>query len=304
LRLGAEVRAPADSPAAWHIGTSFREVAGGFASPGNPKLAPNRRELRAYAGADLGAWEFDLSFDRRRDNLVRDTSQPTVVNDAWTLSTLRSSPTLAAAGSSKAPSYRFTAKYSRRRSASGEADADGQAAAGTSDDLMLEGELDAADWQLGLRVRGGVEDGPVGTDPGDAPILGFELYGDLPDSLPVPIKPALSWERRHATHDGSASDVWRAAAKVPSVVLRHDLAADFDLALQHRGETDGQSSAFSAGIGLDLVWTLQRPAANRQGVTLSFSGKVSSSATDGDGTEDAGYGLMISLTSQNPLGGW
>ena len=305
FKVGAEVRAPVDAAAAWYLGTGITEVAGGFASPGNPTLAANRRELRAYAGAELGAWELDLSFDRRHDNLARDPSMPAVVHDSWKLSTLRSPSPVAekAYGSVEALSYRFAAEYSRRRPGPAGWAADGEAETRSSDDLTLEGELDATGWQLGLRVKGSVGRGPVDATAGGATVLGVDFYGDLSGSLPIPIKPSLSWKRRHADDEEAASDIWRATANIPSVVLRPDLAADFDLALQHRGSSDGQPSAFSAGIGLDLVWTLQRPAANRRGLSLTVSGKLSSAA-DSDGTEDPQYGLMISLSSEDPLGGW
>ena len=169
---------------------------------------------------------------------------------------------------------------------------------------MLEGELDATGWQLGLRVKGNVGNGPADASAGGATGLGVDLYGDLSAGLPIPIKPSLSWQRRHTADDRAASDVWRATAELASVELRPDLAADFELALQHRGPSDGQSSAFSAGFGLGLVWTLQRSAANRRGLSLTGSGKLSSSAEHSDGTDDAAEGLMISLSSEDPLGGW
>jgi hypothetical protein len=303
-QVGVEYRAAESSPIAWRVGSEFSEVDPWFGSLGNPTVHADRRHLRAYGGATFGEWQLDLALDRRRDNLRQDPSRPIGIADDLQLATVWSPPTPNAIEAIGRPSYRLSAGLGRdRQLATSDATLDRRSPR-PAIDLALQGEFAHSDWLWGVRAKGGFAPGPIDA-PHDAAVRLFalDLYGDFSGGSAPPVKPSLSWQRRRDVVAETVDDRWRAGLSLPAIDWRHDLQGSLDLALEHRDHPDRANDGIAADVRADLVWTLRRPASNRNGLALAVSGSLVTTQPESTG-DDAGYALMVSLSTGDPLGAW
>jgi hypothetical protein len=154
-----------------------------------------------------------------------------------------------------------------------------------------------------MRAKAGVAPGTIGEVASPAiQALAFEMYGDLGEGWMVPVKPTLSWQRRHDAASDTADERWRARLASPSLDLRHDLRGGFDMAFEHRDRPDMEDDALTTDLGARLVWTLQRPSSNRRGLALAVAGSLAGNGTASEGESD--YRLMVSLSTDESLASW
>ena len=304
-RVGVEYRAPKAAPLDWHVGTEISEVAPWFGSLGNPVLDTDRTRLRAYGGASFGGWQLDLALDRRRDNLEGDPSRPVVVSDRLKLATLWSPAQLTAIDSIGRPSYKLAAELGRSCHLATGGVAVARRPLQRSVDLSLQSEFSHADWLWGMRARGVFAPGAIDAlDSAGIRSLAFDLYGDFAGGSAWPVKPTLSWQRRRDAVTGTTADLWRAGAATSTIEIRDDLQANLDVSVEQHDRLGGMASDRAADVDAKLVWTLQRPSSNRDGLALAISGSLASGGRDAGNGDEAAYELMVLLSTDNPLGSW
>lgn len=307
LSAGIEYRAPSTASTAWHIGSEYSEVAPWFGSLANPTLAADRVTLRTYGGLSVEAWAFDVALDRRRNNLDADPSRPVVTNDKLQLTTTWTPDDAGIAQLLGNPSYKLTTEFGNRRELVISGDAAGNVSDQHSVNLALQSDFRHEVWRWGVRAKGGLSPTAVDATLGQGSrVIGLDLFGDFTRSTAVlPIKPSLSWQQRRDVVTGTRAARWRAAVASSAFEIDEGLHANFDLSYQLRRRSDGVDEADSTNLGANLVWTLQRPSAQRRGLALALSGSLLNGpqATTTADTKP-GYSLMVSITTENPLGSW
>ena len=306
-RVKLEYNAAPTSSMNWRLGSEYSAVGAWFASLANPSLAGDRSSLRSYGRLKTTQWQFDLALERRRNNLADDPSRAIVFSDRLQLSTGWSPDTQPPFALLGRPTVRLAAELGRHRELAAAGTATGGTESRPSANLALQGEFSHDGWLWGWRAKGGRS--PLAVDAAvnrGSRVMGFDLYGDFTrGASPLAVKPTLSWQNREDLQTGTRAGKWRAALSSATIALHHDLHAKFDLAYQRQVRSDGTEVDDSAGVGANLVWTLLKPGTNRRGLALALSGKLrdgdpanSGSAVDGD------YALMMSLSTENPLGTW
>ena len=302
-RLGFELRAPAAAPLDWHLGSEFHEVDPGFSSLGNPSLPQDRAQFRTYGGASLGDWQLELDVLRYRQNLDRDPSRPVIVRDRVKAETTWSPMQPALSQIAGNPRYRLAAEIGRKRTT--------REGGGTNDGserhrslrLSLGSEFSRPELRWGMRAKAGMSPGKIGEVESPAVrALEVEMYADLGDGWGVPMKPALSWQRRRDAASDGADERWRAELTSPPIELRHDLRGAFDMTFEHRDRSDIDPAAPIMDLGAQLVWTLQRASPGRRGLTLAVAGGLASHGALSD--DEDRYTLMVSLSTEDMLASW
>lgn len=304
--LSMEYHAAESSPHKWHVGTEYSEVAPWFGSLGNPTLSTDRINLKTYGGVTFGEWQFDVAVDRRRNNLEEDPSRPVIVTDRLQMATIWSPsepPFLEVLGN---PSYKVATEFGKSRHIATSDSTTTKEPLQRSIDLSLQSEFAHDAWLWGMRAKGGRAPGKIDAATSEGiRTLGFDVYGDIAAGLPMSIKPAVSWLRKRDASTGTTADKWRAGITSSPISLRHDLHANFDIAYQSRARSDDVDNDSITDVGANLVWTLQSPSSTRRGLALAFSGSVLHGNPAVSSTEEEpGYSFMVSLSTDNPLGGW
>lgn len=304
-RLELEWRAADAATVDWRLGTELSEVGHRFGSLGNPALGADSRQWRTHGGLGVGAWQVDLDLRRRHDNPAREPLRPAVVRDKLQLATAWSPGEAGALDAIGIPSYKLTATIGRKRTFASGAVPGGGAPAQASYAVALQGEFAQSHGLWGLRAKSGLAPGAIDAGAGaGVRSVGFDLYGDVALGAAVPLKPALTWKRRRDAVTGTRMDTWRARVGSSPVDLQADLRAAFDVAVEHRDRPGASAPALGADFGTDVVYTLQRPSSQRRGWALVLKGSLVTGSSPGSADRAPGLGLMVSLTTDHPLGGW
>jgi hypothetical protein len=302
-RADAELVSPPQAGTAWRLGAQFRWVGPRFSSIANPTLTRDRLRLSTFAGIQRDDWRIDLRVDRDRSNLRGDPTVPTrqgeraEIATSWVLGVpgieqLLGRPRITLAADTEysqvfpasAPTASPELRQGRR--------------------IRLESAFDAGAWRWGLKATGATSAAP-GAEGDGTRTARLRLYGDPAAGAALPLKPALTWQRRHDAATDAVDRDWGAELHSGAIALRTGVRANLAVGYLQRRHADDGDRQDALELGGSLVWTLQRPAAGRSGLALAVTG----SARGGDATLSGGdapgdYRLMLSLSSSNPLAGW
>lgn len=305
-KAAAEFRSARGSDPVWHLGTEYSWVGPQFRSLANSTLTANRLWLHSYAGIAFDDWHFDVSLGRQRNNLRDDPAITTTHTDKIQLTTTWAPDSANRSGIFGKPRIKVLANLGRNRLAlPASLPASGQPIE-ESVKLRIESEFETARGRWGANATGGQSPGAIDA----AEAVGvhtakLELYGDFTPAPTLPLKPALSWERRRDQATGTIDQRWRAGLRSGVITVRNGVIADLDLRYLQREQSASGDRQVTVGLGGRLVWTLQRPGTGRNGLALTLSGNCRgghSELLSGEPRDD--YQVMLSLSTSNPMAGW
>lgn len=303
-KLAMELRSREKAEQGWLVGVEQSRVMPLFFSHAYPSLATDRLSLRTYGNLNSDVWRFDWSVERWRNNLAQHEH----------IATLQTGRTHFAASWTPAdvfgldflgkPSYKFAADYGSVRELAAPVILNHTIPDNRTVDLSLQTEFAHSGWLWGLRSKGG-QLRRVADASATARSIALDLYGDFSAVKQFPVKPVLSWQRKYQHAAGVVSDKWLAKLTSSAIELRQDLQARVDMQFMRRMQTGSTVDANTMHLGGSMVWTLQRPNADRNGLTLSVSGFFRDGNALPTPTARADdYRFMLSLSTANPLGDW
>ncbi len=303
-KVAMELHARDQAAVGWHLGVEQSRVTPVFVSLANPGLATDRLSLRTYGDLHAGAWRFQWSVERWRNNLEQDKHIATVQSGKTQLAASWAPANLFGIGFFGRPTYKLAADFGSVREVAAPAILDHTSPDNRSVDLTMQTEFVRGDWLWGVRAKRG-ELHRIADTGAPSRSIALDLYGDFTAMRRFPIKPTLSWQRKHKQTTGVVSEKWLAKVTSTTIELHEDLRAHVNMGLARWIQSGLAENADAVLFGGSMVWTLQRPHTDRTGLTLSLSG----SYRDGDalpapaaGEDD--FRLMLSLSTTNPLDDW
>lgn len=302
-RLGAELHPTPSSGEGWHIGSEYSWVGQRFDSVANSDLRPDRQRLRGYGGLDVGDLRFRLSVRRDRNNLALDPAKPTRQADQFQTTTTWQPANTRRVNVFGEPRIRLDAVL-------GHDQIQAVTAPGPrterSEKLQLGADFRTAGGRWGATATHDQAPGKIDANTG-AGIRGFgvELHHQQTAHPFLPVRKDLQWQRREDLATTTTEQRWQARLRSSNVSLHERMNGEFDLRYRERVTSPGNGREASVNLAGQLVWTMQTPAATRNGLAIALSADYpgASSQTSANRPGD-GYQVMLTLSTSNPLAGW
>lgn len=302
-RAGAELHPSPSSGERWHMGSEYSWVGQRFDSVANSELKPDRQRLRGYGGLDVGDLRFQLSIRRDRNNLALDPAKPTRQADQFQATTTWKPANPGPFKVLGEPRVRLDAVL-------GHDQIEAVTAPGPrmerSEKLQLGADFKTTGSRWGAKATHDQAPGKIDASTG-AGIRGFglELHHQETAHAFLPVRKDLQWQRREDLATATVEQRWQARLRSNNVSLHERVNGEFDLRYRERVTSPGNGREASVNLGGQLVWTMQAPAATRNGLAIALSADYpgASSQASASRSED-GYQVMLTLSTSNPLAGW
>jgi hypothetical protein len=302
-RVGAELHPAPSSGEGWHVGSEYRWVGQRFDSVANSDLKPDHQRLRGYGGLDVGDLRFQLSVRRDRNNLALDPAKPTRQADQFQATTTWQPANPGPFKVLGEPRFRLDAVL-------GHDQIEAVTAPGPrmerSEKLQLGADFKTTGSRWGAKATHDQAPGKIDASTG-AGIRGFglELHHQQTARPFLPVRKDLQWQRREDLATATIEQRWQARLRSTNVSLHERMNGEFDLRYQERVTSPGNGREASVNLAGQLVWTMQTPAATRNGLAIALSADYpgASSQASARRPED-GYQVMLTLSTSNPLAGW
>ena len=285
----------------WHAAAEYSWVGPDFDSAANTEVKADRERLRSHGGFSIVDWRFRLSAQRERDNLVSDPLRSTEQQDRYRAIVNWTPSHVGADWALGRPQFQLDAELGENQRVQ-TSEVRPEVSAYRS--LQFESEFRTGTGRWGARAMRSQTPGAIDSSKrAGINTARFELYRDQRDFKAFPVRTQLHWQLREDRVTGTTQDRWQGLFGSRPITIHERLCVDFDLRYRHQVQSNNGVPQKDVNFGGRVVWTVDRPTANRSGLALALNADYLDRHSTSRSDED-GYRLLLVLSNTNPLAGW